>query len=459
MSEVTAATYPTSGEQVKKVKKIIIRRRVSLWDNFPVLLLAIVYAGFFVIDDFGISAKIFVVIMAAALLVHILLHLKDILDYSPTRIFACFFGIVILIVLNIRELDYFTRHPFYLFTLFYSLLTIPFMRFNLKTAKTLFVLLIIPGLIAATLIILNKVSASTYQSYVLSFLSKSSAEEYYFLRGEGYGAVMGRNIGLTGSYLTTGMILSFVYLLRGNRKNKGLLVLFALMFLYMGVGLLFLNRRGEPLGLLLALYVILLIHSKKRQAILMFTLPIGILLALTLALFIYVIPSDVFGANSRLFALLQSAKGVDITNGRARLYAIAIDLFAKNPVFGVGWGGFAQYGSKSIEIVNNVHNIYLQLFTELGVFSVIILLVLIILIIREAKKNRPPLSLWSISAYGLIAFILAFGLFDNPIFQDYFFVYFIPVIYFLGLGRKNTHGLCTNIRRGNRSKNEQQVNS
>ena len=437
MSEVVTSTYPTSGAESNVTRKIIVRRKTSIWTNFPVLLLAIVYAGFFVIDDFGISAKVFVVIMAALLLIHVLTHLQDLLNYSPSRIFLCFFGIIFLIVLNIRQFDYYSRHPFYLFALFYSVLTIPFMKFNYKTAKVLFVILFIPGLIAASLILLNRFSPSTYQTYILGFLTKSSVEEYFFLRSEGYGAVMGHNIGLTGSSLVVAMILSFVYLLRGNRKKKLFKFIIFLLFVYMGLGLLFLNRRGEPLALLLALYVILIIHSKKRQAILMFTIPAAILIGLILALFIYILPTDIFASNSRLFALLQSAKGVDITNGRAKLYVIALNLFIANPIFGVGWGGFAQYGSKAIGIVNNAHNIYLQLLTELGIFSLIIFLVLIILMVKEAKKTRPPLSLWSISAYGLIAFVLAFGLFDNPIFQDYFMLYFIPVLYFLGLGRKN----------------------
>ena len=410
--------------------KASARSETSILRNFPIILMAITYGVFFVIDDFSIGATVFVVVMSLALLVHALFHLDELSRFKPSKMMWCFFFIILLVLINIRDFDYLSRHPFYIFTMVYSLLAIPFIKINLRTIKALFVILLIPGLIASFAIILNRFSPSTYTSLILSRLSASSVNEYYFLTKQGYGAILGANIGLTGSYLTTGIILSFSYLLIDKGKHR------FLMFIYLAIlvlSLVLLNRRGEPLGVLAACYIMILVKSKKRIPIFIVTL----LLVLIAAFVIISIPPDAFDTSNRLFSILKSLQeGIDITNGRGELYGIAANLFIESPLFGIGWGGFTQYGSQVIGIVNNVHNIYLQLFTEIGVIGVIVLIVLLTVIIKKAYRGRPTLTKYSLTAYGTIAFVLVFGLFDNPIFQDYFFVYFIPILLFLSLGRK-----------------------
>lgn len=68
-------------------------------------------------------------------------------------------------------------------------------------------------------------------------------------------------------------------------------------------------------------------------------------------------------------SIIGLLNGEDISSARSGLYALAIELFKKNPIFGIGWGNFRNEvpGVVTIRQKFDVHNIYLQLLCEVGV--------------------------------------------------------------------------------------------
>lgn len=62
----------------------------------------------------------------------------------------------------------------------------------------------------------------------------------------------------------------------------------------------------------------------------------------------------------------------DVTSFRSEIWAQAVVLIKANPWFGVGWGGFnlawtlTPFGARNAGLVDNAHNLFLQLAVELG---------------------------------------------------------------------------------------------
>jgi O-antigen ligase len=139
------------------------------------------------------------------------------------------------------------------------------------------------------------------------------------------------------------------------------------------------------------------------------------------------------GDSRLILSIFELINGEDISNGRSALYAVAWELFLENPLFGIGFGNFRIYGSQIIGSVTNVHNIYLQLLCELGIFGAIIIFIAMALLLRclyiNFKKSKKRKN-YSHSYFSLFMFvyILIVGLFDNPIFQDTFWLLLFLII-------------------------------
>ena len=88
----------------------------------------------------------------------------------------------------------------------------------------------------------------------------------------------------------------------------------------------------------------------------------------------------------------------DITNGRMRLYSLAISLFKEKPILGIGWGGFQYeafglFGANDVSIIYiDTHNTFLQLLSETGLIGLSIFLFFsiytYILTIKRIKNNE-----------------------------------------------------------------------
>lgn len=109
------------------------------------------------------------------------------------------------------------------------------------------------------------------------------------------------------------------------------------------------------------------INRKRRNVF------IGVILAL-LAIGIFytnleaLTNSDVFGRMARTILAFQS--GEDISTNRSELSTLAIAVFQEHPVFGVG---VSQYKAAS-GAYTDVHNAFLQVLCEQGVFGIILLI-------------------------------------------------------------------------------------
>jgi O-antigen ligase len=70
---------------------------------------------------------------------------------------------------------------------------------------------------------------------------------------------------------------------------------------------------------------------------------------------------------------------------RLDLWNHAMDLFKKNPIFGVGWGGFRFTVPEGFRLTDT-HSLYLKTLSEQGVIGVILLLLIFLMALRSGQR-------------------------------------------------------------------------
>jgi O-antigen ligase len=70
---------------------------------------------------------------------------------------------------------------------------------------------------------------------------------------------------------------------------------------------------------------------------------------------------------------------------RLDLWNHAMDLFKKNPILGVGWGGF-RFTVPETFVYTDTHNLYLKTLSEQGIIGLILLLFIFLLALRSGQK-------------------------------------------------------------------------
>ena len=77
---------------------------------------------------------------------------------------------------------------------------------------------------------------------------------------------------------------------------------------------------------------------------------------------------------------LEGSAGV-----RLDLWSHAMDVFKKNPIFGVGWGGFRFTVPEELRF-KDAHSLYLKTLSEQGIIGLILLLFIFLLALRSGQK-------------------------------------------------------------------------
>lgn len=119
--------------------------------------------------------------------------------------------------------------------------------------------------------------------------------------------------------------------------------------------------------------------------------------------------------------------GADSVTARIGLWDAAWSIALDHPVFGVGWGAFAERyfdviagpGATALPgLYNNAHNILLQLFAETGVIGVMLFLLPLAAWAAVVLRTRPDVRQW-----WLLATLAVFGIhsmLEYPLWYAYF---------------------------------------
>ena len=249
--------------------------------------------------------------------------------------------------------------------------------------------------------------------------------------------------GLTGNFTTNAIYLSLGLLsvfgiTATYKKEKNKYWIAALILL--SVTLLLTAKRGHLLFSVATILFLYFLNERGKNNISKMITNIGLCLALVfifyaLTLFI-----------PELSVIFERFTASEITNGRIPLYYAAVQMFIKNPVFGIGWGmfkfEFSSYVKLHIEYIE-VHNVYLQLLAETGAAGFIVFIMFFINNIGSAVRlftnpvYRERLTKDMISglnfSIGIQAFFLLYCMTGNPLYDIQMY---LPYCFACSVGKK-----------------------
>ena len=242
------------------------------------------------------------------------------------------------------------------------------------------------------------------------------------------------NVGFTANYIITGI---FVLLSRINIKKTRRKIVIQIIIL--GIALLMTGKRGPVIFSLFSVFLVgfLPIRGTERMKKIW-----GAFLAvLVFSVFYFAFDSaleqiPVLGRYIESINLFIN--GEDITSGRSRLYAWAIHLVIRNPIFGIGWGKYRTtvVGNATVVKSLDTHNVYLQLLCETGIIGFLIFVTTFLMSWtmtknaycsclaednEELKKWRTPLCF----SFIFQTYFLLFSLTGNPLYDQFYQVIYV----------------------------------
>lgn len=240
--------------------------------------------------------------------------------------------------------------------------------------------------------------------------------------------------GLTGHYSTNGIYLSFgvgaafaTYLSNHDGYWRKISIIATIIGF---LALLLIGKRAHLVFSAGACFVIYWIANNKR-GIARIGKVFGVVIAILVLVVIAV--NQVPALANTFNRFVETAASGDFLMSRGGFYLVAIDIFKRNPLFGVGWRKMTQL------IRHDVHNIYIQLLAENGIvgflFFTVILIYGLMISTKEfnwASKNRELLSKNDYSLLAFATFYMYFftmyGFTGNPLYDEQTF-YVLMVSY------------------------------
>lgn len=227
--------------------------------------------------------------------------------------------------------------------------------------------------------------------------------------------------GLTNHYSTNGMLLGVGIVIFGceliYRKDLKNLIL----FLVMVIALLLTGKRSDILFTMVGVYLAYYCYmSNKKNSRLVNTIGIIIIVGIALLVIVNFVPS----LATFVTRFEDTAESGDVTLGRTKMWAIAIDYFKQNPIIGLGWGRFSAVNLHEW----NAHNIYLQILAETGIVGFLVFIFFFVSTLVNSWKHLKWIringktsydneELHMLFAIAMQVFFLLYGITGNPLYD------------------------------------------
>ncbi|MBO5909316.1 MAG: O-antigen ligase family protein [Clostridia bacterium] len=371
---------------------------VSFSDRL-MLIMSVFTVTFFIYKDFDIRMLFGYGLLCVFLLLHFLRRLvfkKALLMPSASE--GIFFVIIATIFLTFLRPA--SRHDadtmVYVMSMIICAGFLLFMEPNKKEYNNVFRVFIIAALIFSGFVIFFAFFEELFWQGYFPILSRASKTYLLKYVNRGYSPALGGSFTLTDYVIMLGVASVVGGMLA--KKQKGIkeispLVLIAVFIL----AILFVGRRGELLSIgFTVVFVYFVTQNKKQLLIKLFAL----LALLIFAVVIFIIFLDELKQISFLSRYVMTIEdilsGEDTSSGRVELYGIALSIFLKNPLFGIGWGSFSEHVPAEFhklhgDAVADVHNIYLQFLCEIGIVGTALVLIPIIYIFVKTVSQTSRL--------------------------------------------------------------------
>ena len=256
------------------------------------------------------------------------------------------------------------------------------------------------------------------------------------------------NTSAAGAFIVTGLV-AYVTRLRKQLRNNGLKWLIIISF---AIAFLIIQKRSFILASCIAILTILIVHALfcfrrwDGKVDLYRVLVVGLIVCFIFLVCLFSYSKIGFVRNIMDSFLSKFENENDPLSGRTVLYELALKLYSKSPVFGIGWAKYRPI-TKSIykTATMDAHNVYLQLLCETGIVgtilyvtAVIVSLTLSILHYRKTivsdtsecvSAKRENLITIEMGLFFQIFYII-YSLTGNPLYDYYFVIFYFMGLYF-----------------------------
>ncbi|CUP97533.1 O-antigen ligase family protein [Clostridium baratii] len=218
---------------------------------------------------------------------------------------------------------------------------------------------------------------------------------------------------LNAFYISCFIMIIFVNLIKN--KNKKVL---NICFLIIGYIALFLaSKRGVLLANIVSSFYTFSYDKYKNKKLSILTILKSSLIIIIISFIGYVFISKYIPSALNIFNRFNQS---DMTTGRSNIYKIVLSkFFDTNIILGAGLFSSRSILKVNIGVISDVHNIYIQLLVEMGIYGLISFLITIIIIYSKfikVKINKYNNKLLDYALYFITLFIL-YGLTGNDLFD------------------------------------------
>lgn len=380
------------------------------------------------INCFGNYFALFLLVVANFLLLIVILKNKVIYKNNLDFSFACILIFIPCLYKNAYLSDnLYSYFLYYFLSILYAVLA-SFIKFDEKFVKLVFKAFILFAICTSIFSWYSLVFPDSYISIISKIMPKSLTSEI-FLNFKYYKNIMGltSHYSKNAFYILLGIICNLYFIIKNKRISK----ISLMVELFLLITMLVIGKRGHILFLIISASLCYFIYNKSSLktfirffTIVMFTIIIYVIL-------MQFIP-EVSNTVNRFF---YNTNG-DYSNGRIDMYNDAYKLYKENNYNPIGWG---QYAKSTNYTHPGLHNDYIQLFYEVGVFGLIIVISSNIYILKKSiKKLQVEKSSTSIIIFLYNSFFLMYSLTGLPHydFEAYMFYFLINIF------------LCCRINKG-----------
>lgn len=260
-----------------------------------------------------------------------------------------------------------------------------------------------------------------------------------------------------GMYLGIGLIVAGIALLfSSHKKRKKINILYVII---VAIALLLTGKRASIIFSTVSLVMVYYIYNSNKPLNRFGKL---FLLAIVVMIAFYIGSVFIPSLSNFIDRFIETSEAGDVSLGRIKQSAIALNIFFKNWILGGGWDSFKYLYKAQFGILLNVHNIYIQLLCENGVLGAMPFFAFFIVAMYRAIKSLiylrkhqtgkyPTAEMYLGFSIAMQSFFLLYGITGNPLYdQQVFYPYIVTVAageFYEGYVAKNKNNSLTDERR------------
>lgn len=427
-------------------KKLFLK--YTRWADKLLLISTIFTCTYFIYRDFGVRMIFGYMFLGGCLGLHLI---RRFINQNPISIDtpkALFLLLAMIIGICVLRPD--SNHDYdsvsYLIAMIICTIYLLLWQYDEKEAILAKRVFLYAGIAISIFVLFFTLFPDLFWNSIFQIMTPVAKDYLSYYVPKGYGITLG-GVTYTDYILYCAYVVGITQVLTIDGKKKYYYIAACLLFV---ISIFFSGRRSELLALIGATVILYVLLGRNIQVAIRRVVYIicGVLVAfLLLVLFLPSLKSiDVFYRYTLTIENLFN--GYDISSGRFELYALAISVFLKHPVIGIGWRQYSNIIPDSFllvhgDAVKDVHCIYLQFLCETGIIGFLIIVPVLFFFIYHAirlfrltlmaQKSNKTSFCFSMISLLIQLFLLLIGFIDPCFTRLIFWNFYSIAIMFLGI--------------------------